>query len=90
MKQQRIHILLSPSLKNRIASAVPRGIRSDFMRTAIEMAVEAMEEHGPAFLGLLLAGEVVFKPDTKLLSAGQNLTPSAESTKEDEKRAASH
>ena len=90
MKQQRIHILISPDLKKRIASAIPAGIRSDFARTAIEMAVEAYEKYGPAFLGLLLAGEVVFKPNPKLPSAGQNLTPSAESTKEDEKRAASH
>ena len=30
------------------------------------MAIDAIEEHGPAFLGLMLTGEVVFKPNPKV------------------------
>ncbi len=73
MKKARIHILMPFDLKNRIKKTIPTGLRSDFSRTAIEMAVEAIEEHGPAFLGLMLAGEVVFRPNPKK-EAGQNLT----------------
>ncbi len=62
-------------LKDRIKETVPVGLRSDFSRTAIEMAVTAIEKHGPAFLGLMLAGEVVFRPDPKInQETSQNLT----------------
>jgi len=69
----RFHIIMPFELKNRMKKAIPLGLRSDFTRSAIEMAVEAIEEHGPAFLGLMLAGEVVFRPNPKK-EAGQNLT----------------
>ena len=70
----RFHIIMPFELKNRMKKAIPLGLRSDFSRTAIEMAVDAIEEHGPAFLGLMLAGEVVFRPNPKIKEAGQNLT----------------
>ena len=73
--QGRFHIVMPSKLKERMKKAVPLGIRSDFSRTAIEMAVEAIEEHGPAFLGLMLAGEIVFRPNPKIKNGGQNLTP---------------
>ena len=69
----RFHIVMPIKLKERMKKAVPIGIRSDFSRTAIEMAVEAIEEHGAGFLGLMLAGEVVFKPNPKK-RGGQILT----------------
>ena len=69
----RFHIIMPFELKTRMKKAIPLGLRSDFSRTAIEMAVSAIEEHGPAFLGLMLAGEVVFRPNPKK-EAGQNLT----------------
>ncbi len=72
----RFHIIMPFELKNRMKKAIPLGLRSDFTRSAIEMAVDAIEEHGPAFLGLMLAGEVVFRPNPKInQEAGQNLTP---------------
>lgn len=74
----RFHIVMPIDLKNRMRKVVPLGIRSDFSRTTIEMAVAAIEEHGAGFLGLLLAGEIVFWPNPKK-KAGQNLT------KQDEK-----
>ena len=79
----RFHIIMPFELKTRMKKAIPLGLRSDFSRTAIEMAVEAIEEHGPAFLGLMLAGEVVFRPNPKK-EAGQILTAQV-----DEKRTAS-
>ena len=71
----RFHIVMPNDLKERMKKAVPLGIRSDFSRTAIEMAVKAIEEHGPGFLGIMLAGEVVFRPNPKInQEGGQNLT----------------
>lgn len=71
----RFHIMMPAKLKERMKKSIPLGLRSDFSRTAIEMAVEAIEEHGPAFLGLMLAGEVVFRPNPKINQKdGQNLT----------------
>ena len=80
----RFHIIMPFELKTRMKKAIPLGLRSDFTRSAIEMAVDAIEEHGPAFLGLMLAGEVVFRPNPKIKEPGQNLTPPV-----DEERAAS-
>jgi len=37
------------------------------------MAVSAVEEHGPAFLGLMLADEIAFRPNPKKKD-GQILT----------------
>lgn len=76
----RLHITMPFELKARMKKYIPLGLRSSFSQTAIEMAVDAIEEHGPAFLGLMLAGEVVFRPNPKK-EAGQNLTKSV-----DEKR----
>ena len=71
----RFHIIMPQKLKERMKKSIPLGLRSDFSRTAIEMAVDAIEEHGPAFLGLMLAGEVVFRPDPKInQEGGQILT----------------
>lgn len=61
----RFHIIMPIQLKLRMKKVIPLGLRSDFSRSAIEMAIEAIEEHGPAFLGLMLAGEVIFKPNPK-------------------------
>ena len=72
---QRIHIMMPMALKLRIKKTIPLGLRSDFSRTAIEMAVAAIEEHGPAFLGLMLAGEIVFRTNPKK-EGGQILTKS--------------
>jgi len=69
----RLHIILPEDLKLRLNKTVPKGIRSSFGQSAITIAVEAMEEYGPGFLGLMLAGDVVFKPSHKALY-GQNLT----------------
>lgn len=74
----RFHIVMPIELKTRMRKAVPLGLRSDFCRSAIEMSIEAIEEHGPAFLGLMLAGEVVFRPNPKIKEAGQNLTAPGE------------
>ena len=71
----RFHIVMPIDLKLRMKKSIPLGLRSDFSRTAIEMAINAIEEYGPAFLGLMLAGEVVFKPNPKInQEPGQNLT----------------
>ncbi len=74
MKKARIHILMPFELKSRMKKVIPLGLRSSFSQTAIEMAISAVEEHGPAFLGLMLADEIVFRPNPKK-KEGQNLTP---------------
>lgn len=71
----RFHITMPNELKKRMQKVIPVGLRSSFSQSAIEMAVEATEEHGPAFLGLMLAKEVIFRPNPKK-EAGQNLTSS--------------
>lgn len=69
----RIHITIPFEVKERMSKTIPLGLRSSFSSAAIEMAISAIEEHGPAFLGLMLAGEIVFSPNPKK-EAGQNLT----------------
>lgn len=68
----RFHIIMPQKLKDRMKKAIPLGLRSEFNRKAIEMAVDAVEEHGPGFLGLMLAKEVIFRPNPK--KDGQILT----------------
>ena len=71
----RFHIVMPGDLKLRMKKAIPLGLRSEFIRSAIEMAVDAAEEHGAGFLGLMIAGEVGFRPNPKKKD-GQNLTTS--------------
>jgi len=83
MEKTRIHILMSSQLKDRISKLIPKGLRSSFSSAAIEMAADAVEEHGQGFLGLMLARQVIFRPNPKQ-EGGQILTKPV-----DEKRAAS-
>ena len=62
----RFHIIMPIELKTRMKKTIPEGLKSSFCKSAISMAVDAIEEHGPGFLGLMLAGEVVFKPNPKM------------------------
>jgi len=71
----RFHIMMPADLKTRMKKSIPLGLRSEFIRSAIDMAVDAVEEHGAGFLGLMMAGEVVFRPNPKKKD-GQNLTTS--------------
>lgn len=82
METARAHILMPILLKEKLDQQIPRGIRSDFCSAAVEMALDALEEHGPAFLGLMLAGEIAFRPNPRI---GQNLVTSTKEVK-DEKR----
>ena len=72
----RFHIIMPQKLKDRMKKYIPVGLRSEFNRKAIEMAVDAVEEHGAGFLGLMLTKEVVFRPNPK--KDGQILTKADE------------
>jgi len=49
---------------------IPRGIRSEFCRIIISLALDKVEEYGPGFVGLTMAKDIVFSPSTSLV---QNL-----------------
>ena len=73
----RFHIMMPADLKTSMKKSIPLGLRSEFIRSAISMAVDAVEEHGVGFLGLMMAGEVVFRPNPKKKD-GQILTTSVD------------
>ncbi len=77
-EMSRIHLALPQELLNRINWYLPTGIRSEVCRSAIEILMDAIDEHGTGMIGLILSKDVTFKP---LKSDRQNLTGSEEDLK---------
>lgn len=54
----RIAFEVPRELNNRLDGLVPWGLKAQLMRVILEMVLTALEQHGPAALGLILAGKM--------------------------------
>ncbi len=72
-EMNRIHLALPQDLLNRLNWYLPTGIRSEVCRSAIEILMDAIDEHGTGMIGLVLSKDVTFKPKIR---ERQNLTVS--------------
>ncbi len=82
-EMSRIHLALPADLLNRINWYLPTGIRSEVCRSAIEILMDAIDEHGTGMIGLVLSKDVTFKPKP---STRQNLTASKENEQDEKQR----
>ena len=75
----RFNLVLDEHIEERFVNHIPRGIRSEFCRIILDMALDAADEYGPGFVGLVMAGEISFIPSNR---NGQNLAKAGKSHKD--------
>lgn len=68
----RVTFEVPRELNNRLDARCPWGLKSQLLRSVLEMVLFALEEHGEAALGLILAGKcrLQIKPE-ELHSGGK-------------------
>lgn len=59
---QRVNFEVDRETFNLINEYLPWGLKARVYRKLSELIVEAVKEHGPIFLGALLAGKIVLAP----------------------------
>jgi hypothetical protein len=62
----RFNLNLEEKRNEQFRRLIPRGIRSEFCRIIIGLALDKVEEYGPGFVGLTMAKDIVFSPSTSL------------------------
>lgn len=53
---QRLSIPIKPDAKERFLESVPEGTRAAFLRSVLEIALDAVDKGGPKMLGVILNG----------------------------------
>ena len=58
---QRLSIPIKPNDKERFLEAVPEGTRAAFLRSVLEIALDAVKSGGPEMVGAILNGQKYVK-----------------------------
>ncbi|KKL49528.1 hypothetical protein LCGC14_2314620 [marine sediment metagenome] len=57
----RLSIPIHPEVKERLNDAVPEGVRAAFVRSIIDVGLNAVDAGGPGMIGLILNGSEYIK-----------------------------
>lgn len=66
---QRLSIPIKPTDKERFLESVPEGTRAAFLRSVLDIALDAVDKGGPNMLGVILNGpryvKLAARPDPR-------------------------